>query len=341
MKIWENSDYNPFFIILSDKSSKVIFLITGAAGFIGFHISKKLLERGETVIGLDNLNDYYSIGLKNARCDRLKEYKNFIFHQVDISDQEAITSLFDKYRDINYIVHLAAQAGVRYSLKNPFAYIQTNVTGQLVILEEARRLEKLERIFYASSSSVYGLNKKIPFSEKDRVDKPGSVYAASKRSAELLSYSYSHVYGLKQTGLRFFTVYGPWGRPDMAYYIFARAIEHQQPITLYTGDNLSRDFTYIDDVVGALTSLFDCFTLEDYDVYNIGNNCQERVEKLIVYLENYLGKKALINYVTRPNTDIEATLSDIRKIKQKTGWLPKTNLKNGVEYFVRWFKGYI
>ena len=338
MKIWENSDYNPFFIILSDKSSKVIFLITGAAGFIGFHISKKLLERGETVIGLDNLNDYYSIGLKNARCDRLKEYKNFIFHQVDISDQEAITSLFDKYRDINYIVHLAAQAGVRYSLKNPFAYIQTNVTGQLVILEEARRLEKLERIFYASSSSVYGLNKKIPFSEKDRVDKPGSVYAASKRSAELLSYSYSHVYGLKQTGLRFFTVYGPWGRPDMAYYIFARAIEYQQPITLYTGDNLSRDFTYIDDVVGALTSLFDCSTLEDYDVYNIGNNCQERVEKLIVYLENYLGKKALINYVTRPNTDIEATLSDISKIKQKTGWLPKTNLKNGVEYFVRWFK---
>lgn len=318
----------------------MIFLITGAAGFIGFHLSKKLLERGETVIGIDNLNDYYSVDLKKARCHQLQNYKNFIFHSIDISNQEALATLFNQYPKINYIIHLAAQAGVRYSLSNPYAYIQTNVMGQLVMLEQAQKLSGLERIFYASSSSVYGLNKKIPFNEQDRVDCPSSVYAVSKRSAELLSFSYNHIYGLKQTGLRFFTVYGPWGRPDMAYYLFAQAIKQGKPITLYSGNRLSRDFTYIDDVVDALTSLLDCPSLENYEIYNIGNNRQESVETLIHYLEDGLGQKAHIEYVSRPNTDIEMTLSDISAIHQKTGWFPKTKLKDGISIFVEWFQNY-
>ncbi len=315
----------------------MIFLITGTAGFIGFHISKKLLERGDTVIGIDNLNDYYSVDLKKARCQILQEYKNFIFYQFDISNQEMVSSLFKRYPKINYIFHLAAQAGVRYSLTNPFAYIQTNVMGQLVLLEQARQLQHLERIFYASSSSVYGLNKKIPFNEYDRVDKPSSVYAVSKRSAELLSFTYHHLYGLKQIGLRFFTVYGSWGRPDMAYYLFAKAITENKPITLYAGQNLSRDFTYIDDVVDALLSLLECSSLENYEIFNIGNSCQEKVEHLVACLEENLGKKAIINYTSRPDTDIEETLSDVSAIYKVTGWIPKTKLSDGVCQFVHWF----
>lgn len=318
----------------------MIYLITGAAGFIGFHLSKALLERGEFVIGMDNLNNYYSVELKKRRCQQLQHYKNFIFYQIDISDRVVVEEIIKRYPTINYIVHLAAQAGVRYSLQNPYAYVQTNILGHLTLLEQARNLPKLERIFYASSSSVYGLNKKIPFNEKDRVDCPSSVYAASKRSAELLSFSYSHIYGLKQTGLRFFTVYGPWGRPDMAYYLFAEAIWHQRPITLYSGNNLSRDFTYIDDVITGMLSLIESNNLQDYDLFNIGNSHQERVSALITCLETSLAKKAIIDYRPRPNTDIESTLSDIRAIYELTGWVPQTKLSEGIHHFTRWFKMY-
>ncbi|EHD12997.1 hypothetical protein CIN_19800 [Commensalibacter intestini A911] len=316
----------------------MVFLVTGAGGFIGFHLSKALLARGEKVIGLDNLNDYYSPSLKQARCEQLKQSQHFSFYHADITDQTAMEQIVQQHSDIQFIFNLAAQAGVRYSLDNPFAYIQTNVMGQVSILEMARRLPKLQRIFYASSSSVYGLNKKLPFSETDRVDRPSSVYAASKQSAELLSFTYNHLYGLKQTGLRFFTVYGPWGRPDMAYYLFAKAIIADKPITLYTGQNLSRDFTYISDVIDALLSLLDSATLEDYGIFNIGNSCQEKVESLVICLEENLGKKAVINYVERPETDIEATLSDINAIYKATGWTPKTKLSDGIRQFVDWFQ---
>lgn len=318
----------------------MVFLITGAGGFIGFHLSQALLARGYTVIGVDNLNDYYSPLLKQARCDQLKQFQNFSFYQMDIANQSEIETIFKQHQDIQFIFNLAAQAGVRFSLENPFAYIQTNITGHLTILELARHLPKLKRIFYASSSSVYGLNKQLPFSEQDRVDRPSSVYAASKQSAELLSFTYHHLYGLKQTGLRFFTVYGPWGRPDMAYYLFAKAITEDKPITLYEGENLSRDFTYISDVVDGLISLLECSDLDGYEIYNIGNSRQEQVENLVVCLEMNLKKKAKINRITRPNTDIEATLSDISAIYKKTGWAPKTRLEEGIKYFTDWFQTY-
>lgn len=318
----------------------MIYFITGVAGFIGFHVAKSLLEQGETVIGVDNLNEYYSVKLKEARCHGLQQFANFHFYRLDITSKEAVEHVFANHSDIDYIVHLAAQAGVRYSLQNPYSYIQTNVMGQLVILEQARRLHHLRRVFYASSSSVYGLNTKLPFSERDRVDQPGSVYAASKRSAELLSFSYSHIYGLKQTGLRFFTVYGPWGRPDMAYYSFAQAIQQQKPITLYSGDILARDFTYVHDVVLAMHALFKNERLSDCDVFNIGNSHQERVDYLVSCLESCLGKQAIIQYVPRPDTDIEVTLSDNSAIHDLTGWSPRTDLKTGIQHFVEWFKTY-
>lgn len=316
----------------------MVFLVTGAGGFIGFHLSKALLARGERVIGVDNLNDYYSPLLKQARCAQLKQSQHFSFYHADITDMSAMENIAQHHPDINIIFNLAAQAGVRYSLENPFAYIQTNVMGQVALLEMARRLPKLQRFFYASSSSVYGLNKKLPFSEADRVDRPSSVYAASKQSAELLSFTYNHLYGLKQTGLRFFTVYGPWGRPDMAYYLFAQAIVENKPITLYTGQNLSRDFTYISDVIDALLSLLDSSNLEDHGSFNIGNSRQEKVESLIACLEENFGKQAMIKHVARPGTDIEATLSDISSIHKVTGWAPKTKLEDGIRLFADWFK---
>ncbi|CAK7192494.1 UDP-N-acetylglucosamine 4-epimerase [Commensalibacter sp. Nvir] len=318
----------------------MVCLITGAAGFIGYHLAHKLLIMGEKVIGIDNINNYYSPNLKKDRCLKLKKFQNFKFYRADILDQHDIKKIFSDHPDISFIFHFAAQAGVRYSLINPSSYIQINIQGHLNILEAAKNLPKIERIFYASSSSVYGSNKKLPFNENDRTELPNSVYAVSKKSAELLSTSYHHLFGLKQTGLRFFTVYGPWGRPDMAYYSFAKAIIENTPITLYTGEDLSRDFTYIDDVIEAILKLQNCETIQDCGIYNIGNNRQEKIAHLITFLEKNLGRKALIHYVQRPETDIESTLADISAIEDLTGWRPVTCLEKGIKVFTDWLKDY-
>ena len=230
-------------------------LLTGVAGFIGYHVAEALLARGERVIGVDDLNAYYDVRLKQARLARLDDRPGFEFHRADVADREAIHGLVNENKDIEAIVHLAAQAGVRHSLVDPYAYVQSNVMGHLVVLEAARLLPRLRHLVYASSSSVYGANRDLPFSETDRVDTPVSIYAATKRADELMSHAYAHLHGLPQTGLRFFTVYGPWGRPDMAYYSFARAIVAGEPITLYEGGTLRRDFTYIDDIVAGVVGL--------------------------------------------------------------------------------------
>ena len=232
-------------------------LVTGAAGFIGFHVAKALLERGERVVGIDNLNEYYDVRLKEARLAELRAFPGFAFAKLDVADRDGVFALVERHKDLRSIIHLAAQAGVRYSLENPYAYIDANVTGTLVMLEAARRIDKLTAITYASSSSVYGANRKQPFSVEDRVDQPVSLYAATKRSCELIAHTYSHLYGLPATGLRFFTVYGPWGRPDMAAYLFTRAILAGEPIKVFNEGRMARDFTYIDDIVAGTIAAHD------------------------------------------------------------------------------------
>src|SRR5438445_3962618 len=232
-------------------------LLTGAAGFIGFHVAKTLLERGERVVGVDNLNEYYDVRLKEARVAQLSAFPGFAFARLDVANRDGVFAIVEQHKDLRNVIHLAAQAGVRYSLENPYAYIDANVTGTLVILEAARRIDKLTAITYASSSSVYGANKKQPFSVEDRVDQPVSLYAATKRSCELLAHTYSHLYGLPATGLRFFTVYGPWGRPDMAAYLFTSAILAGRPIKVFNHGKMARDFTYIDDIVAGTIAAHD------------------------------------------------------------------------------------
>src|SRR5260370_2862956 len=232
-------------------------LLTGAAGFIGFHVAKALLERGDRVLGVDNLNEYYDVALKEARLAELRRFSGFSFAKVDVADGDGMLAIVERHKDLRSIIHLAAQAGVRYSLENPYAYIDANVTGTLVMLEAARRIDKLTAITYASSSSVYGANKKQPFSVDDRVDEPVSLYAATKRSGELIAHTYSHLHGLPATGLRFFTVYGPWGRPDMAAYLFTRAILAEQPIKIFNAGQMARDFTYIVYIVASTISAHD------------------------------------------------------------------------------------
>lgn len=320
----------------------MVILVTGAAGFIGFHLTKILLKQGCQVIGVDSINDYYDTNLKQARLNQLQKHDNFHFFKYDIADQEAVRSLFKRFSDIEIIIHLAAQAGVRFSLENPYAYIHANIDGHLNILEQARCLSHLKHLIFASSSSVYGLNQTLPFKEEDAVNMPSSVYAASKRSAELLSFTYSHIYGLRQTGLRLFTVYGPWGRPDMAYFKFAKAIMSGKPIEIYEGDGLARDFTYIDDVIDAILCIMknipDAGTSQ---IFNIGNNRSESVRYLIQLLEGQLGKKAILHFKPRPVTDLEKTWASIDAIHAKTGWTPKTDLSEGIGAFVEWFKAYI
>ena len=317
-------------------------LLTGAAGFIGYHVAEALLARGEHVLGVDNLNAYYDVRLKQARLARLDGKPGFTFCQADVADREAIHGLVGQNSDIELIVHLAAQAGVRHSLTDPYAYVQSNVMGHLVVLEAARLAPKLRHVVYASSSSVYGANMSLPFSEADRVDTPVSIYAATKRADELISHAYAHLHRLPQTGLRFFTVYGPWGRPDMAYYSFARAIVAAEPITLYDGGTLRRDFTYIDDIVAGVIGCLDRPPEGSLParVLNIGNHRSELVSTLVRLLENALGKQAIVRDAPRPPADVEETFASIDAIAGLTGFAPRTSLEEGVPRFVTWFKAW-
>lgn len=311
-------------------------LVTGAAGFIGYHLSEALLARGEAVIGVDDCNAYYDVALKHARLGRLSLHKAFTFRKVDIADHEALARVGD---GVDIIVHLAAQAGVRYSIEQPFAYSAANMTGHLAVLELARHNKRLKHLVYASSSSVYGAGSALPYNESARADRPQSLYAATKRADEMMSAAYTHQFGLRQTGLRFFTVYGPWGRPDMAYFSFAEAIMAGSPLTMYDNGTLKRDFTYIDDIIAGVIGVID-HPPEDSApnrLFNIGNCRSELVRDLVELLEAGLGRKAIIRDAPRPAADPVETHADITALAELTGFSPKTTLSQGIPRFVDWY----
>jgi UDP-glucuronate 4-epimerase len=314
-------------------------LLTGVAGFIGHHTATALLGRGEQVVGLDNLNTYYDVRLKQARLALLAERPGFRFHQVDIAERAAVAEAVAGAGEITAIVHLAAQAGVRHSMVDPYAYVASNLMGHVVMLEVARGMASLRHFVYASSSSVYGANRTLPFRESDRVDTPLSLYAATKRADELMSHAYSHLYGIPQTGLRFFTVYGPWGRPDMAYYSFAEAIMAGRPITLYDGGTLRRDFTYIDDIVAGIVGCLDRppAARAAPRILNIGNNRSETVSSLVDLLEVSLGRRAIRHDSPRPAADVTETCADVDAISSLAGFAPRTPLSEGIPRFAAWF----
>lgn len=329
-------------------------LVTGAAGFIGFYVARRLLERGDTVVGWDNLNDYYDVRLKEARLKQLKSFDNFTFQKIDIAHQEQVPAAF-KEAGPEGVVHLAAQAGVRHSLKYPHVYISSNITGFMNILE-ACRYQPVQHLVYASSSSVYGMNKTIPFSIHNNVDHPISLYAATKKANELMAHSYSHLYGVPTTGLRFFTAYGPWGRPDMVLFIFTRAILAGQPIQVFNYGKMKRDFTYIDDIVEGVIRILDRPPMVNaawdkikadpgtsgapYRVYNIGNNKPEALLYLIEILESYLGKRAEKEFLPMQPGDVEEAFADVDDLVRDTGFQPKTSLETGIKNFVDWYREY-
>jgi UDP-glucuronate 4-epimerase len=319
-------------------------LLSGAAGFIGFHVAKTLLQRGERVIGIDNLNEYYDVGLKNARLSILRDFAGFSFVKLDVADRDGVLGLVDIRKDLRSIIHLAAQAGVRYSLENPYAYVDANVTGTLVMLEAARRIDKLTAITYASSSSVYGANKKQPFSAEDRVDEPVSLYAATKRSCELIAHTFSHLYGLPATGLRYFTVYGPWGRPDMAAYLFTRAILAGEPIKVFNEGRMARDFTYIDDIVAGTIAAHDRPPTARggvlHRIFNLGNHHPERLLDFIGVLERELGRTARKELLPLQPGDVPESFADIEASRRDLGFEPKTTIEVGLARFVEWYKQY-
>jgi UDP-glucuronate 4-epimerase len=321
--------------------SEGAILVTGAAGFIGYHVAERLLARGETVVGIDNLNDYYDPRLKQARLDRLA-HPRFSFERVELADRAAVEALFVRHR-VSRIVHLAAQAGVRYSLTHPHAYIDSNITGFLNLLE-AVRPRPVEHFVYASSSSVYGANSKLPFAVEDRVDHPVSLYAATKRANELMGFVYARTFGIPLTGLRFFTVYGPWGRPDMAAMIFTRAILAGQPIDVYNHGNLQRDFTYIDDIVSGVVAIMDRLPpAQDgvqHRVYNIGNHRSEPLMRFIEVLSNALGQKPQMNMLPMQPGDVHATFADISALQRDYGWEPTTTIDEGLPRLVAWYRNY-
>ena len=316
-------------------------LLTGAAGFIGMHVAQTLLTRGERVIGVDNANDYYDVALKEARLTRLRTYPEFQFERLDIADQGAITPLAD---GVDRIIHLAAQAGVRYSLTNPQAYERANLAGHLNMLEFARHLgDGLNHLVYASSSSVYGGNTKLPFSVDDQVDNPVSLYAATKKANELMSHAYSHTYGLPQTGLRFFTVYGPWGRPDMSAYIFTSKILAGEPIPVFNHGDMQRDFTYIDDIVAGVLAALDLPPAADaprHRVYNLGNHRSEPLMRFIGLIEQALGQKAEIDFQPMQPGDVQATYADIDATQRDLGFQPATPIDVGIPKFIAWYREY-
>ncbi|MEC9346606.1 MAG: SDR family NAD(P)-dependent oxidoreductase [Pseudomonadota bacterium] len=320
-------------------------VVTGAAGFIGFHVARKLLSRGATVVGIDNVNDYYSVDLKRARLAELAPSPGFSFIHVDISDMAALRTALGDRHEVTGIVHLAAQAGVRYSLTHPHAYLQANLAGHLNMLELARGLPALRHMVYASSSSVYGGNTQLPFSVDDRVDHPVSLYAATKKADELMSHCYSHLYRIPQTGMRFFTVYGPWGRPDMALWLFTEAILAGKPIRVFNHGDMRRDFTYIDDIVAGVVGSLDHPPADDgtsapHRVYNIGNHRAEPLMRLISVLEQALGRTAEKIMEPMQPGDVKETYADIEAIRRDIGFEPSTPIDVGVPAFVDWYRQY-
>ena len=319
------------------------YLVTGAAGFIGFFLSKALLDKGEQVIGLDNLNDYYEVSLKESRLAILKDYENFQFYRADLADKEAVFAIFKQHFPA-VVVNLAAQAGVRYSIENPDAYISSNIEGFFHILEACRHYP-VEHLVFASSSSVYGGNKKVPFSTEDQVDKPVSLYAATKKSNELMAYAYSKLYGIPLTGLRFFTVYGPMGRPDMAYYKFAKKIMAGEPIQIYNHGDMRRDFTYIDDIVAGIEKILCHPPGKDengaaYKIYNIGNNKPEKLMDYISVLERCLGKEAKKEFLPMQPGDVYETYADVTDLMHDFDFKPSTTIEEGLSRFAEWFLDY-
>jgi len=329
-------------------------LITGAAGFVGFHLSRNLSEANWDVVGIDNLNDYYSVKLKTDRLKQLEKFDNFNFLKIDLGDKKSLFELFEK-EEFTYIVNLAAQAGVRYSIQNPHAYIDSNINGFMNILEACRNYP-VEHLIYASSSSVYGANVKQPFSESDNVDHPMSLYAATKKSNELMAHTYSNLYNIPTTGLRFFTVYGPWGRPDMAYFSFTKAIMENKTINVFNNGLLERDFTYIDDIVDAIEKLIDktpkgnenwdkiksdpATSFAPYKIFNIGNNQPIKLMEFITILENKIGQEAIKNYLPMQDGDVYSTYADISLLNKQIGFKPQTSIEIGLEKFVNWYKEY-
>jgi UDP-glucuronate 4-epimerase len=315
-------------------------LVTGAAGFIGMHVAARLLARGDQVVGIDNLNDYYDVGLKRARVAELEKQKNFHFEKRDIVDAAGLQALL-REGGFERVVHLAAQAGVRYSLQNPAAYVQSNIVGFLNLLE-ACRAHPVQHLVYASSSSVYGGNKRMPFSETDNVDHPISVYAATKKANELMAHSYSHLHGQPATGLRFFTVYGPWGRPDMALFLFTRAILEGKPIQVFNHGRMQRDFTYIDDIAEGVLRVLDKPPAgpAPHQLFNIGNHQPVELMQFIGLLEARLGRKAEKQLLPIQDGDVPATYADVSALEKWTGFRPTTAVAEGIERFVSWYRGY-
>jgi UDP-glucuronate 4-epimerase len=312
------------------------YLITGAAGFIGFHVSRALLERGDRVLGLDNLNDYYDVSLKEARLRLLQDNEHFTFYKEDLANREALTQIFGKNR-IQVVCNMAAQAGVRYSLVNPFAYQSSNLEGFLNIIHLSQE-HQVENFVYASSSSVYGNNKKVPFSVQDRVDNPISLYAATKKANELVAHTYSHLYSLPCSGLRFFTVYGPWGRPDMALFIFTKAITENQPIEVYNFGKMRRDFTYIDDIVQGVLASMD--RPVSYAIYNLGNSRAVDLLYFIECIEKELGKKAEKKMLPMQPGDVVETYADISESERDLGFQPTTRIEEGIASFISWYRSF-
>ena len=329
-------------------------IVTGAAGFIGFHLCQKLLVTGHVVIGVDNLSDYYDVNLKRDRLKQIENNSNFTFHKLDITDKKSLSDLFNNV-NAERVVHLAAQAGVRYSLENPFAYIDSNIHGFINILENCRHND-IEHLVYASSSSVYGANTGMPFSVHDNVDHPLSLYGATKKSNELMAHSYSHLYGLPTTGLRFFTVYGPWGRPDMSYFKFTKNIYGDLPIDIYNNGKHRRDFTYIDDIVEGVVRIIELTpepnkawsgenpdpgtSYAPYHLYNLGNNNPVQLMHFIKVIEDCVGKEAKKNFLPMQAGDMLETYADIDDLNKDIGYSPSTNIETGIARFVEWYKKY-
>lgn len=331
-----------------------MILLTGSAGFIGFHTARRLLDRGDQVVGVDNVNDYYDVSLKEARLERLRSYPNFSFERMDIADRDAMAALFARVRP-DAVINLAAQAGVRYSLENPHAYTDSNITGFLNVLEGCRH-NGVKHLVFASSSSVYGANTKQPFSEHQNVDHPVSLYAATKKANELMAHTYAHLFGLHVTGLRFFTVYGPWGRPDMALFRFTRGILAGEAIPVFNAGQMIRDFTYVDDIVEGVVRVVDTpaqpdlqWTGDDpdpatssapYRVYNIGNNMPVLLLDCIAMLEECLGKRAEMNFLPIQPGDVTSTMADVTELERAVGFRPRTPLREGISRFVNWYREY-